>query len=178
MSAKGHTYIEISEYLMQNVEGLQFVDKDKGQLEDISNFAFPRPAIFMSFGRFEYNSTGGKNKLGQGVLRFRVAVENYADSYSGSVNQEKALAFFDFNEAVHVALEGLSGTYFGKLNLVSDEDDVEHNNVIVTVLEYETILTQNSACETKSFILADPELEVLHKKNLPKQVELGSKFVI
>lgn len=160
MSAKGHTFLEISTYLMANVEGLEFVDKDKGQLEDISNFVFPRPAVFMSFGRFEYTSTGTRTKVGKGVIRFRTAIENYADSYTGSINQEQALAFFEFNEMVHQALEGLSGTYFTSLNKIADEDDTDHKNVIVTVLEYECSLADDSADQKKNFVLTDPDLDI------------------
>lgn len=92
MSAKGHTYLEISTFLMDTVEGLEFVDKDKGQLEDISNFVFPRPAVFIKFGRFEYTSTGTKAKIGKGVIVFRTAIENYADSYTGSIRIRRSLS--------------------------------------------------------------------------------------
>ena len=178
MSVKGHTHLEISTFLSQNVEGLQYVDKDKGQLEDLSNHVFPRPAVFISFGRFEYTSTGTKVKVGKGIIRFRAAVENYADSYTGSINQQQALAFFEFNEKVHQALEGLSGTYFTNLTKVADEDDADHRNVIVTILEYECNLADDSADAKKSFVLADPELFIEHKKNLSKQVSISDTFVI
>lgn len=178
MSAKGHTFKEVSAYLMETVEGLKVVDKDKGQLEDISNFVFPRPAIFMSFGRFEYETIGGNTQTGSGSIRFRIAYENYADSYTGSINREAALAFFEFNEKVHEALQGLSGTYFNSLNRISDEDDVEHKNIIVTSMEYETTITDNSACDKKTFVLADPDLIVTHKKTLPEQGNNGEKVFI
>ena len=171
MSAKGHTFLEISTYLMETVEGLKMVDKDKGQLDDMSNFVIPMPAVFVSFGRFEWENLSLGSQTGTGVIRFRVAVENYADSYTGSINQDKALAFFEFNEKVHQALQGLSGSYFSALNRVSDEDDQEHKNVIVTVFEYGTTLVDNSANTKKSYVLADPDpdLVVAHKKTLPGQ---------
>lgn len=179
MSTKGHTFREISEYLMETVEGLQMADKDKGQLDDVSNFVIPMPAVFISFGRFEWENLPDRHKKGLGVIRFRIAVENYADSYSGSVNQDKALEFFDFNEKVHVALEGLCGTYFSALSKVTDEDDLEHKNVIVTVFEYETILIDASASQTKSYVLADPDpvVNVQHKKTLPEQGDTNYNFI-
>lgn len=179
MSAKGHTFLEISTYLMQNLEGIKMVDKDKGQLDDISNFVIPMPAIFISFGRFEYENQASNIQKGTGPIRFRIAVQNYADSYTGSVNQDKALEFFDFNEKVHQALQGLSGTYFGSLVRIVDEDDIEHKNVIVTVFEYETTIVDDSAFESKEFILVDPDpaLDVQHKKTLPEQGVGESRFV-
>ena len=104
-------------------------------------------------------------------------MENYADSYTGSINQDKALAFFEFNEKVHQALQGLCGTYFGALARVADEDDQDHKNVIVTVFEYETTIIDSSANTKKSYVLADPELDVRHKKTLPERGDAYSRFV-
>lgn len=169
MSTKGHTFREISTYLMQTVEGLKMVDKDKGQLDNISNFVFPRPAIFMSFLRFRWENQTEGIKKGRGIIRFKVAVENYADSYTGSVNRDKALAFFDFNEKVSAALEGLGGTYFGPLTLLADEDDLDHKNVIVTIFDFECTMVDASAGDRKNFVLADPELNIhyTNKKDMP-----------
>lgn len=177
MSVKGHTYKEISGFLKQEVEGLQFVDKYRGQLDDINNFVMPRPAVLISFGRFEWKTLNGNIKEGTGVIRFRTIVENYADSFTGSTNQDAALAFFQFNEDVHKALEGLSGSYFSQLSLLTDEDDEDHGNLIVTVMEYQTTLINNSANKTKEYILTDPDLKVEHKKNLPGK-EVSDSFIV
>jgi len=83
-------------------------DKYRGQLDTPGIFTFPRPAIFMSFGRFEWESGINGTQRGTGVIKFRIAVENYADSFEGSFNQDLALEFFEFNEKVHEALQGLS----------------------------------------------------------------------
>ena len=163
MSVKKHTQKEIGAFLKQEIESLEFVDKYRGQLDAQGIFTFPRPAVFISFARFEWESTVDGSQRGQGLIKFRIVVENYADSYEGSVNQDLALEFFDFNEKVHEALQGLSGTYFSSLNRKTDEDDEDHGNVIVTIMEYETTLVDNSACETKNYVLVDPALNVEYK---------------
>lgn len=169
MSTKKHTQKEIGAYLKAQLTDLQFFDKYRGQLENATMFSFPRPAIFMSFGRFEWETMGGGIRQGKGLIKFRIVVENYAESFSGSINEDLALAFFDFNQAVNEKLQGLSGTYFSALDLKTDEDDEDHGNLIVTIMEYATTLTDNSVSDTKNYILQDPELDVeyVNKENFP-----------
>lgn len=180
MSVKGEIYKTIAQHLMQSVSGLAMVDKDKGQLENISEFALPYPCVLISFGRFEYEAVGGGIKKGTGTIRFRVAYENYADSYTGSINQDLALKFFDFNEAVQTALEGFFSTDFSPLTLIADEDDQEHKNVIVTVFEYETTIVNNSAIGDKNYVLAeaDPKVIYKNKKSISKRDASENEFII
>lgn len=179
-SIKKHTQKEIGTYLKSQVPKLEFFDKYRGQLDTPGIFTFPRPAVFMSFGRFEWETGINGTQRGTGVLRFRIAVENYADSYEGSINQDTALEFFDFNEKIHEALQGLSGTYFEALKRVSDEDDEDHGNVIVTIMEYQTTMIDNSAGTTKNFVLVDPELdtEYLNKEDFTDENLLDNGFHI
>ena len=180
MSVKKHTQKEIGTYLKTQVPTLAHFDKYRGQLDATGMFSFPRPAVFMSFGRFEWESGVNGTQRGTGVIRFRIAVENYAEAYEGSINQDAALEFFEFNEKIHEALQGLSGTYFEALKRVSDEDDEDHGNVIVTIMEYQTTLIDNSASVTKNYLLVDPELdtEFVNKENFPEGETLTGGFHI
>lgn len=180
MSVKKHTQKEIGAYLKQEVPSLAFVDKYRGQLDSQGIFTFPRPAVFISFGRFEWESQVDGSQIGTGLIKFRIAVENYADSYEGSINQDLALDFFEFNEKVHEALQGLSGTYFSTLQRVTDEDDEDHGNVIVTVMEYQTTIIDRSARTDKNYVLVDPELniEYKNKEEFPKPAEEPTPYII
>jgi hypothetical protein len=180
MSVKKHTQKEIGAFLKENIETLAFVDKYRGQLDTPGIFTFPRPAVFISFGRFEWESMVNGSQRGEGLIKFRIVVENYADSYEGSVNQDLALDFFEFNEKVHEALQGLSGTYFSNLKRKTDEDDEDHGNLIVTVMEYQTTLIDNSANETKNYVLVDPAINVMYKnkQEFPTTVSETPVFVI
>lgn len=167
-SIKGHTHTEIETYLKQKLTDLKWFDKDKGQLENINNHVMPFPAILMSYGRTTWKTESKGIQKGVGILRFKIAYESYEDSFSGSVNQDKALAFFEFNEKVHEALQGLSTTYVKGLERITDEDDENHKNIIVTVFEYACTIFDNSAQEDKTFVLAEPELNVSYKKELSR----------
>ena len=164
MSVKGTTYKEITEHLKATVTTLKWVDKYRGQLDDPRNFVYPRPAAFVSFGPGTYEDQGGNTLKGDKVLRVRTVYDNYADSHTGSLNQAKALAYFEFDEAVHKALQGFSGTYFSGLSKISDEDDEDHGNLIVQVMEYRMTLIDASAAKTNNYQLVDPDPEVIVTK--------------
>lgn len=157
MSVKGTTYLEITQHLKNTVPSIKHIDKYRGQLDDPANFVFPRPAVFVSFGFGQYEGAGNGILTGDKVLRIRTVYENYADSYTGSLNQQKALEYFEFDEAVHVALEGLSGTHFQALTKIADEDDEDHTNLIVQLMEYSMQLVDDSAHDKKEFIKVEPD---------------------
>ena len=95
MSVKGHTHKELETYLKQTIPALKWFDKDKGQLDNLSRNIIPFPAVFFSFGNTAYTSQSNKIQKGNAVLRFRIGYENYADSFRSSINQDKALDFFE-----------------------------------------------------------------------------------
>lgn len=162
MSTKGIIFKEISNHLLQKVADLEWVDKNRGQLDDLKNFMFPKPAVFLSFKVGSYETQADGKQLGDAILSVKTAYENYADSHSGSVNQDMALSFFEFDEQVHVALQNLSGTYFRNLVRISDEDDEDHKNIIVTNMEYAFTLIDNSTVHLKGYqkLEVDPKLVI------------------
>lgn len=113
---------------------------------------------------------GSVIRQGKGSIRIRVVCENYAESYSGSIDRDRALAFFDLNEEIDNALEGLSGESFSQLTKISDEDDADRDNVIITVYEYETTITDDSKaeCHNKVPVDATPIVKYVNKKTCQK----------
>lgn len=94
MSIKAVVFKEISDHLESRVEELIYIDKDRGQVEKENVVIVPKPAVLIAFMRFEWSDIGGGIKQGKGTVRVRVICENYAESYSGSIDQELALSFF------------------------------------------------------------------------------------
>ncbi|GEN71591.1 hypothetical protein [Chryseobacterium lathyri] len=181
MSIKGIVFKEISGHLEAQVEELIYIDKDRGQVEKENIVMVPKPAILIAFMRFEWSDIGNGIKEGKGIIRVRVICENYAESYTGSIDQEQALAFFDLNEKVDAALEGFSGTHFREMKKVSDEDDLDHNNIIVTVYEYETTIIDDTKanCSKMVKVDAEPVVKYVTKENLPeRQVNIQSDFIL
>jgi len=103
------------------------------------------------------------------------------ESYTGSIDQELAISFFDLNEKVDAALKGLSGTKFSELKKRADEDDLDYNNLIVTVYEYEATITDDTKanCSKMIKVNAKPVVMYAQKENLSeRQVNIQSDFII
>lgn len=184
MSVKKDIYLAITSYLMETLNGengvrrLEWVDKDFGQLDKLDQVdAFPRPAILMSFGTVDWELSGGSQQQGDAVLEFKVIFDNFADSFDGSDNQQLALEFFDFNEAVFEALQGLYGDGFTSLTRIQDEEDTDHDNFIVTPLRFATVITDTNPVLGKQKQV-EPPVNIIHKKALTeKSVKAVSDFI-
>lgn len=181
MSIKGTVFKEITDHLETQVEELIYIDKDRGQVEKENVLIVPKPAVLIAFMRFEWSDIGNGIKEGKGTVRVCVICENYAEIYTGSIDQDLAIAFFDLNEKVDAALEGLSGTKFSELKKIADEDDLDHGNIIVTVYEYETTIIDDkkAICTHMVKIDAEPIVKYVKKENLPeRQVTIQSDFIV
>jgi hypothetical protein len=171
MSVKGDIFRQLSTYLMEtlqnydpvahpegvflpemNLPGLAWVDKQMGQMNhpELSQLV-PLPAILIGFRKTTWNSESRRVQKGDSVLTFWVYFENYADSFTGSINQDIALRFFEFNEQVHLALQGYDGDLFTRLDRISDEEDEEQDMIIGTLFEYSTIISDRSADEHRNY---------------------------
>ena len=181
MSINGIVFKEITDHLEAHVEELIYIDKDRGQVEKENVLIVPKPAVLIAFMRFEWSDIGNGIKEGKGTVRVRVICENYAESYTGSIDQDLAIAFFDLNEKVDAALEGLSGTKFSEMKKIADEDDLDHGNIIVTVYEYETTIIDDTKaiCTNMVKVDAEPIVKYVKKENLPeRQVNIQSDFIV
>lgn len=166
MSIKGDIFKALSAHLMaklqfaeqDNLPNLIWVDKDFGQAELIQEgiINLPMPAILISFKTPKWASRLSQTQSGETFIRFRILFENYADSFQGSINQDKAIQFFEFNEKVHIALQNLQGDNFTSLQRTSDEEDEDHNNVVITDVFYTTILTDESAQGASKTVVTTP----------------------
>ncbi len=140
---------------------LQWVDKNMGQLQKMEQFnTIPMPAILIEFGYGSWQTLGRQQQTGEVTLRIYTLYENYADSQQGSINQNQALLFYDFTEHVHKALQGFGAANFTSLQRTADEEDNDHGNMIVSVSEYSTIITDDSASKENNTLLVEPPLKV------------------
>jgi hypothetical protein len=171
MSVKGDIFRQLSNYLMQTLQtydpvlhpngvftpemslpGLVWVDKQMGQFNhpELAQLV-PLPAILIGFRKTNWDSESRRVQKGDSIITFWVYFENYADSFTGSMNQDKALQFFDFNEEVHKALQGYDGDLFTALDRATDEDDEDQDMIIGTIFEYSTVIADSSADEHRKY---------------------------
>lgn len=157
MSIKGDIFKTIGDHLMaelqfsdNNLPSLKWYDKDFGQADMIRSgvIALPLPAILITIKTPEWSASLSNVQQGNTNIRIRILFENYADSFQtnngDSINQDKAIQFFEFNEKVHLALSKLSGDNFTRLERSGDDEDEDHFNVIATDVFYTTIVTDDS----------------------------------
>lgn len=174
MSVKKTIFKAIEQHLMaklnsstniaypMDLPALKWFDKQMGQFTDAeTSYALPLPTVLIEFGQFTWTTVGLNTQKGEGVLRFYTYFENYANSFSGSLNQDLALQFFEFTEQVNIYLQGLTiGGILSALERVTDAEDIEQDMVITSVVEYNCTIYDNSTNVTRNNIDVDPDLNV------------------
>lgn len=187
MSIKGDIFKAIGDKLMQKLQfpdgslpNLMWYDKDFGQAKLMQDgiIAMPLPAILFTFRTPNWNSTSSNIQHGESVLRVRVVFENYADSFEGSVNQDKAIQFFEFNEKVHLALQGMQGENFTSLTRNGDDEDDDHNNVVVTDIFYSTIISDESADTNSGTEVENPSISHTQTDITREEVQTDHGWVL
>jgi hypothetical protein len=151
------TVLENPGYPMQ---AIQFIDLFNNQLnkEDVP---FDSPAILVQFGPIQWESLPKGVQKGVATLRFHVVQEIYEDSYQGNDEQDNALNVLRYVDVVHQALSGLAGSKFTELTRVSTEPDEDHDNLIIYVMDYGTIITDDSAITSRALVPVIPVLGIV-----------------
>jgi|GEM_PF-2097839 len=200
MSVKKDIFKDIGDYLMNvlqvndpvnfpsgilkpemNLPGLRWFDKQMGQFDNPEMFyAIPLPGVLMEFGQFQWVTIGQNQQRGNGIIRFYIYFENYADSFNGSINQEMALRFFEFTEQVHLALQGFALPYMTPLERTGDNEDTAQDMIITSMIEYSTIITDTVSDLARNQVLADADVNVQRVKQItrPAGDTFASGFII
>lgn len=136
-------YLKIVERLTAQVPELRYIDQDMGQLE---NYTMKPPVSFpcalIELGDFDFDDMAGKNmQHGEGLVLIRFATESWSPSNNLAPTQirEKALAYYDIEQKIHVALHGWRSTGFSKLlrrKAVKEQRD--DTNIRVRILAFAT----------------------------------------
>jgi len=159
-----------------NLPGLRWFDKQMGQFSNPQlAVAIPLPCILMEYQPFTWITVGKREKRGNGVIRFYIYFENYADAFTGSVNQTMALQFFMFTEQVNIALEGFGMPGMEPLQMVADNEDTSEDMIITSTVDYGTILTDVSTHEERNFTMVDPTVIVERVPQISRPLRPGFK---
>lgn len=136
MSTKKDIYISVKERLLAQTaikHCLLFNNQfDSIDMEDAYSF----PCAFVEFSQLDWVTKGEGYQEAQAKIRIHVGVESLAT---------ENLEVFDLVEEIHVALQGFHDpNYFTPLDRRYEEHDVQHDNVIVWVVDYDTLISDNS----------------------------------
>jgi hypothetical protein len=183
MSLKKDIFTQIGTYLKAtlqnfdpslNLPNLAFFDKQMGQFtKSATSYAIPLPCILMELRDFKYESVGKNQQKGNGILRFYIYFENYADAFTGSANQAQALRFYDFCQKVNQALQGFDLPYMAPLTRVFETEDTNEDMIISSTVDYGTIITDTSTDESTNFTLANPTLSVNKVHSITRPAKNG-----
>lgn len=165
-----------------NLPGLAWFDKQMGQFTNPElSYAIPLPCILMEFQQFEWYTVGKNQQRGNGNIKFWIYYENYADAFTGSINQSLATQFFIFTNQAHLALQGFAiANIMSSLDRATDAEDAAEDMIITSTVEYGTIITDNSTKADRKYVITNPAVSVTKVDQTSRPVRPGFKdgFVV
>lgn len=140
-----NTYKELADIITAKVTACKWVDLWAEQpYFEAEEYPFPSPAVFIEFNASSIEDLpGGAQKIIAAVT-FYSFFETTADTHKGSINQDSALAFGSYNDAIHAALHGISGTTFGTMNRVGFKKEPSPAYAHLYSQTYNTIIMDNN----------------------------------
>lgn len=112
-------YKEIADRITHNLPDVQWVDLWHEQINYLTEeLPFPTPAVFVGFGTREADDAGTLVQNLTVQVDLRLFYETFSDTYDGSANQDKALAFLDRLTELHALFHGKSGQYFTEMRRI------------------------------------------------------------
>lgn len=136
MSAKKQLYKAVREVLL-NKTGVEHCRLYNSQFDSMEQEdTFPFPCAFIEFAQLDYVTKSEGLQEAETRLRIYVGFESLAT---------EELDILDLMEDIHGDLQGFhQDDLFTPLNRVFEGQDVNHDNVIVWIMDYETLLTDVS----------------------------------
>lgn len=104
---------------------------------------FDFPAVFVQFGQIDWkpvNTGNGLCWMGECAVSLHIVDSWPGSSAAGSPGMDDALGVFDLAERIHEALEGLHGSGYDRLRLVSSLINHNHEDIIENIEVYKTKL--------------------------------------
>jgi hypothetical protein len=150
-SPEGLIWLSIQTRLVANCPALKFIDLDTGQLE--YHDSEMRPAVLLPCALFDFSKVNFEDlsfnvQEGEGVLEVRTGVNPFtqATHYFTDTQKANALAFFDIDHAVYLALQGWSDSqYFGPLSRISVHTEKRNDKLRVRTQRFKFTYLDNSA---------------------------------
>jgi len=136
MSAKKELYRAIREIILNKtaVKHCRLYNSQFDNMEQEDTFLFP--CAFVEFAQLDYVTKSEGLQEAEARIRIHVGFESL---------ETEELDILDLMEDLHAELQGFNVTdLFTPLDRVFEGQDVNHDNVIVWLMDYETLLTDLS----------------------------------
>ena len=165
MSAKKDVYNFIREKLLeiQDVKTVRLYNRQIEKLSEESTFELP--SVFFEFMDLEYKAKGKGTQEADTNIRLYVCLQSL---------ETEELAIFDLMEKIQSKIQGLTDTInFSPLNRVSESQDIDHDNVIVWLMDYTTLITDiegNSDAKRVITTIEGAEIKTIQEKPRLNQI--------
>lgn len=136
MSAKRDTYLAIKKQLEEktSIKHVLLYNSQFQNMDREKSFEFP--CVFVEFLQLAWSPKTRGVQEAEATIRLHVGFEN--------LMREELHKFDVIDNEVHKWIEGLEGCNFGKLTRVNEEQDINHDNVYVWIIDYAVIITDES----------------------------------
>ena len=130
--------------------------------KDSEENAWAYPAVFIEFLDINWETTQLANQQGSLTIRLHQGFESYAT---------EDLAILDTLQLINAAVHGYQGASFTALQRTNEEQDTDHNQVIIWRTDYITDLVDCSATVKKDLVSATvTEIEILKDLDIDNYV--------
>lgn len=125
----------ISTAITTKVPAVRWVDFDLGQLDTGEAPPVSFPCVLIGFGNAGYSNLAQLVQLGEIQVSIRVAFKTFERTHSAATEsfRDVGLAHLDTLQAIHFALQGLSGAAFSSM---SRESMAQENRADLRVYRY------------------------------------------
>jgi len=141
-------YLKLVDQLKTECPNIRYIDQDLGQLEHYDmRPAISIPCALIDIDDIAFEHNGDNAQTGEGIIQVRIGMQPYSDSNNlvpDSV-REKALAFYEHEQEVYLALQGFSQDNFRDLNRVSAKTEKRNDTLRVRVIRFRFGLEDYSA---------------------------------
>lgn len=151
---KKDLYLDVRQRILDKVPEVKHVLLFNNQFDrDTEEEAFTYPCVFIEFLQLIHSGVASNQQKSDIQIRLHVGYESL---------KTEDLGLLDLVQSVHLAVQGFSGQLFSGLQRIEERQDIDHDNVQVWQIDYETNLTDcvtDPKANLKSFTIANLEID-------------------
>lgn len=145
--------------LEADVPALAWADMEAGQMDNQEGeYPFPFPACWVDVQGIEWGDAGRSVEHGTATVNFRVALDIYDDTHTGSPARHTALAKFRILSALHRAVKKFSGENYNNLMRVRTTTERRTDGYKVFNVVYKCDVVDRSAMERSKAVRVSLEV--------------------
>ena len=139
------------------------IDLFRGKIEYHSDDIKAYPFFAIDIREIDWIDKSEGVQEGESLINIYVVHMRFANTYHGSINQDKGLESFDTMKAVYLSLQDFEGACFSKLTRVRQVIISNDAQLFVNAISFRTRITDESKKESEDLQQVNPDLEITRK---------------